>query len=186
MQQLTGKVAVVTGGARASASDSPKPSPRRACTRTRRHRPIRAERRGRHPARRRNAGDRRPHRRLRRRAITRPKIWSGTGVSDDDFRRVEAHDCPMSSCAAPAGSPCRTGKGWVASSTTPPGSGWCPSGLGSDRGDPGLAQAGVGLDPAASTRRRRVETSGHARVRGVGFGAFDYAARRRFVLTLLR
>ena len=32
----------------------------------------------------------------------------------DDFLRVEAHDCPMSSCAAPAGSPCRTGKGLVA------------------------------------------------------------------------
>jgi len=32
----------------------------------------------------------------------------------DDFLRVEAHDCPMSSCAAPAGSPCRTGKGKVA------------------------------------------------------------------------
>jgi DNA invertase Pin-like site-specific DNA recombinase len=35
-------------------------------------------------------------------------------VSDDDFRRVEASDCPMSSCAAPAGSPCRTGRGKVA------------------------------------------------------------------------
>ncbi|MFE5038948.1 recombinase family protein [Streptomyces sp. NPDC056683] len=32
----------------------------------------------------------------------------------DDFKRVEAHDCPMSTCAAPAGSPCRTGKGKVA------------------------------------------------------------------------
>jgi DNA invertase Pin-like site-specific DNA recombinase len=35
-------------------------------------------------------------------------------VSDDDFLRVEAHDCPMSTCAAPAGSPCRIGKGKVA------------------------------------------------------------------------
>jgi hypothetical protein len=35
-------------------------------------------------------------------------------VSDDDFLRVEASDCPMSSCAAPAGSRCRTGKGKVA------------------------------------------------------------------------
>jgi DNA invertase Pin-like site-specific DNA recombinase len=35
-------------------------------------------------------------------------------VSDDAFRLVEAADCPMSSCAAPAGSPCRTGKGKVA------------------------------------------------------------------------
>jgi DNA invertase Pin-like site-specific DNA recombinase len=35
-------------------------------------------------------------------------------VSDDDFLRVEAADCPMSSCAVPAGSPCRTGKGKVA------------------------------------------------------------------------
>lgn len=35
-------------------------------------------------------------------------------MSGDDFLRVEANDCPMSSCAAPAGSPCRTGKGKVA------------------------------------------------------------------------
>jgi len=35
-------------------------------------------------------------------------------VGDDDFLRVEASNCPMSSCAAPAGSPCRTGKGKVA------------------------------------------------------------------------
>ncbi|MEV4362897.1 zinc finger domain-containing protein [Nonomuraea sp. NPDC004186] len=27
---------------------------------------------------------------------------------------MEAFDCPMSSCAAPAGSPCRTGRGKVA------------------------------------------------------------------------
>ncbi|MFH8582527.1 recombinase family protein [Streptomyces zaomyceticus] len=32
----------------------------------------------------------------------------------DDYQRVEAHDCPMSACAAPAGSPCRTTKGRVA------------------------------------------------------------------------
>jgi len=32
----------------------------------------------------------------------------------DDFLRVEAHDCPMSTCAVPAGSPCRTTKGRVA------------------------------------------------------------------------
>jgi DNA invertase Pin-like site-specific DNA recombinase len=32
----------------------------------------------------------------------------------EDFQRVEAHDCPMSTCAAPAGSPCRTTKGRVA------------------------------------------------------------------------
>ncbi|MFI6393116.1 recombinase family protein [Nonomuraea sp. NPDC050540] len=35
-------------------------------------------------------------------------------MSDDDFLRVEARDCPMSTCAAPAGSPCRTGRGKVA------------------------------------------------------------------------
>jgi DNA invertase Pin-like site-specific DNA recombinase len=35
-------------------------------------------------------------------------------VNDDDFLRVEASDCPMSSCAAPAGSPCRTSRGRVA------------------------------------------------------------------------
>ncbi|MET9376917.1 hypothetical protein ABZX98_22710 [Streptomyces sp. NPDC002992] len=28
----------------------------------------------------------------------------------DDFKRVEAHDCPMSTCAAPAGSPCDIAK----------------------------------------------------------------------------
>jgi DNA invertase Pin-like site-specific DNA recombinase len=32
----------------------------------------------------------------------------------DHFKRVESHDCPMSTCAAPAGSPCRTGRGKVA------------------------------------------------------------------------
>ncbi|WP_208921715.1 recombinase family protein [Streptomyces capitiformicae] len=32
----------------------------------------------------------------------------------DDFKRVESHACPMSTCAAPAGSPCRTGKSKVA------------------------------------------------------------------------
>ena len=35
-------------------------------------------------------------------------------MSDDDFLRVEPNGCPMSSCAAPAGSPCRTGRGKVA------------------------------------------------------------------------
>ncbi|MGC9500894.1 recombinase family protein [Streptomyces sp. WG7] len=35
-------------------------------------------------------------------------------MSDDDYQRVEAHDCPMSTCAVPAGSPCRTTKGRVA------------------------------------------------------------------------
>jgi DNA invertase Pin-like site-specific DNA recombinase len=37
-----------------------------------------------------------------------------SGLVSDDFKRVESHDCPMSTCAAPAGSPCRTGKGKVA------------------------------------------------------------------------
>ncbi|MEU0069312.1 hypothetical protein ABZ027_07175 [Streptomyces sp. NPDC006332] len=32
----------------------------------------------------------------------------------DDFKRLESHDCPMSTCAAPAGSPCRTSKSKVA------------------------------------------------------------------------
>jgi hypothetical protein len=35
-------------------------------------------------------------------------------VNENDFMRAEANDCPMSSCAAPAGSPCRTGRGKVA------------------------------------------------------------------------
>ncbi|MBV9140835.1 MAG: recombinase family protein [Pseudonocardiales bacterium] len=34
-------------------------------------------------------------------------------TSNIDILHVEASDCPMSSCAAPAGSPCRTGKGRV-------------------------------------------------------------------------
>ncbi|WP_434976114.1 hypothetical protein [Streptomyces virginiae] len=33
----------------------------------------------------------------------------------------------MSTCAAPAGSPCRTGKGKVTSNSTPPASASCPS-----------------------------------------------------------
>lgn len=37
-----------------------------------------------------------------------------SGLVSDNFKRVESHDCPMSTCAAPAGSPCRTGKGKVA------------------------------------------------------------------------
>lgn len=37
-----------------------------------------------------------------------------SGVVSDDFKPVESHDCPMSTYAAPAGSPCRTGKGKVA------------------------------------------------------------------------
>ncbi|MGV4926383.1 zinc finger domain-containing protein [Streptomyces sp. HJ7] len=36
-----------------------------------------------------------------------------SGVVSDDFKHVESRDCPMSTCAAPAGSPCRTGKGKV-------------------------------------------------------------------------
>ncbi|MFJ3824123.1 zinc finger domain-containing protein [Streptomyces nodosus] len=32
----------------------------------------------------------------------------------DDFKRVESHDCPMSTFVTPAGSPCRTGKNKVA------------------------------------------------------------------------
>ncbi|HUK68794.1 MAG TPA: hypothetical protein VLW50_08600, partial [Streptosporangiaceae bacterium] len=35
-------------------------------------------------------------------------------MSAGGFLRAEANDCPMSACAAPAGSPCRTGKGKVA------------------------------------------------------------------------
>lgn len=35
-------------------------------------------------------------------------------MSDNEHLLVEANDCPMSTCQAPAGSPCRTGKGRVA------------------------------------------------------------------------
>jgi DNA invertase Pin-like site-specific DNA recombinase len=34
-------------------------------------------------------------------------------IVTDDFKIVEANACPMSSCAAPAGSPCHTGRGKV-------------------------------------------------------------------------
>ena len=37
-----------------------------------------------------------------------------SGVVSEDFKRVEAHNCPMSTCDAPVGSPCRTTKGKVA------------------------------------------------------------------------
>jgi DNA invertase Pin-like site-specific DNA recombinase len=37
-----------------------------------------------------------------------------SGVVSNDFKRAESHDCPMSTCATPAGSPCRTGKNKVA------------------------------------------------------------------------
>lgn len=37
-----------------------------------------------------------------------------SGAASDNLKRVESHDCPMSACAAPAGSPYRTGKGKVA------------------------------------------------------------------------
>jgi hypothetical protein len=43
-----------------------------------------------------------------------PRTSPQTTTEIDNFRRVEANDCPMSTCAAPAGSPCRTGKGKVA------------------------------------------------------------------------
>jgi DNA invertase Pin-like site-specific DNA recombinase len=35
-------------------------------------------------------------------------------VNPDPYKLVESHECPMSTCAAPAGSPCRTGRGKVA------------------------------------------------------------------------
>ncbi|MFE1367634.1 hypothetical protein ACFW84_25820 [Streptomyces anulatus] len=37
-----------------------------------------------------------------------------SGTVCDDFKRMESHDCPMSTCLAPAGSPCRTSRGAVA------------------------------------------------------------------------
>jgi DNA invertase Pin-like site-specific DNA recombinase len=37
-----------------------------------------------------------------------------SGLVSDNFKRVESRACPMFTCAAPAGSPCRTGKGKVA------------------------------------------------------------------------
>lgn len=51
----------------------------------------------------------------------------GTGLVSDGFKRGGSYDCPMSTCAAPAGSPCRTGKGTVAIQDTPPASVSCPN-----------------------------------------------------------
>ncbi|WP_232320377.1 recombinase family protein [Herbidospora daliensis] len=39
---------------------------------------------------------------------------NGANSDGDDYRRVEERDCPMSACGAPAGSPCRTSRGKVA------------------------------------------------------------------------
>ncbi|WP_436847180.1 zinc finger domain-containing protein [Streptomyces buecherae] len=36
------------------------------------------------------------------------------GPIADPYTLVEAHTCPTSTCSAPAGSPCRTGRGKVA------------------------------------------------------------------------
>ena len=77
-------------------------------------------------------------------------------VGDDDFLRVEATDCPMSSCAATAGSPCRTGKGWVAASAALPGSGSCPTWQGPQRPFPrsaSRARPGPSCPPGGARHR---------------------------------
>jgi hypothetical protein len=86
-----------------------------------------------------------------------------SGVVSDDFKRAESHDCPISTCAAPAGSPCRTGKGKVANPIPHrPLPSRAPTRQGPERADPRHTQAGVGLDRAAPADERRRRT-GRAR-----------------------
>jgi DNA invertase Pin-like site-specific DNA recombinase len=90
------------------------------------------------------------------------------GVPPDPYELVESHDCPMSTCAAPAGSPCRTGKRKVTIQYL----------TARFRGVPSLAQAlkvpipavrkpGTPLDRTAapSGRRRRADRTRPPRLR---------------------
>lgn len=90
------------------------------------------------------------------------------GVPPDPYKLVESHDCPMSTCAAPAGSPCRTGKRKVTIQYL----------TARFRGVPSLAQAlevpipavrkpGTPLDRTAvpSGRRRRADRTRPPRLR---------------------
>jgi hypothetical protein len=84
---------------------------------------------------------------------TRCDSANACGVSEDDFLRVEARDCPMSACAVPAGSPCRTSKGKVG---RPVPHGPLPAratpGQDLERPDPRRAQARVGVGGIAAPR----------------------------------
>jgi hypothetical protein len=127
-------------------------------------------------------------------------------VSDDGFLRVEANDCPMSSCAAPAGSPCQTGRGKVAAQyhtarfrlvphlaealSVPvpplprPGSAWAelpPPGRG--RRDPGRAHADGYA--RASTIRQSLDTQMEGRLRaGIRFVHQDDLVQRVTMLVM--
>ncbi|MFE0765057.1 recombinase family protein [Streptomyces smyrnaeus] len=66
------------------------------------------------------------------------------------FKRVEPRDCPLSTWAAPAGSPCRAGKGKVALQYHTARFRLVPQlAKALKRSDPGRRQAGLGVDPAA-------------------------------------
>jgi hypothetical protein len=87
-------------------------------------------------------------------------------VSENDFLRVGANGCPMSSCAAPAGSPCRTSRGRVAAQyhtarfRLVPHLAKAPA----QRPGPADSQARLSLDRAAPASDGRHRTGGHVRI----------------------
>lgn len=83
----------------------------------------------------------------------------------DNFSRVEAHDCPMTACAAPAGSPCRTGKGKVAVQYHTARFRLVPSlATALTVPTPPLRKPGSGWVELARPAAGRAETSGHVRI----------------------
>jgi hypothetical protein len=85
-------------------------------------------------------------------------------VSDDDFLRVEANDCPMSSCAARRVTmPDRQGQGDRAVPYRPvPAS--AASGEGARRPGPASAQAGLGLAQLSRPSAADAVPAGHVRI----------------------
>jgi hypothetical protein len=81
------------------------------------------------------------------------------GADQGDLLRAEANDCPMSSCAAPAGSPCRTGQGGRPVPYRPVPA-RAPSGEGPQRPGPAAPQAGLGLDRTAPPSGGRLRVGG--------------------------
>ncbi|WP_443686080.1 zinc finger domain-containing protein [Nonomuraea cavernae] len=77
---------------------------------------------------------------------------------------MEAHDCPMTSCAAPAGSPCWTGRGKVAVQYHTARFRLVPACQGAQRPHPGPSQAGRGLDRAAPPGRGRRRAGNEAAI----------------------
>ncbi|MFJ8948398.1 SDR family NAD(P)-dependent oxidoreductase [Streptomyces sp. NPDC102395] len=94
-----------------------------------------------------------------------------SGVVSDDFKRVESHDCPMATCVAPAGSPCRTGKGKVAIQYHTARFRLVPQlAKALNVPTPRRTHSGLGMDRAAPARARRRRT-------GAGSGIGEATAR---------